>query len=74
MPTTVKIELINRLSQSGLSVIEATSFVSPKWVPQVVPEIYFIVTHTSSYFSCFIVIFLCRFSQEIVDYFIKRFL
>jgi len=37
VPTTVKIELINRLSQSGLPVIETTSFVSPKWVPQVVP-------------------------------------
>ncbi len=29
-----KIELINRLGTTGLSVIEATSFVSPKWVPQ----------------------------------------
>jgi hydroxymethylglutaryl-CoA lyase len=32
--TEVKIELINRLSAAGLSNIEATSFVSPKWVPQ----------------------------------------
>ena len=29
-----KIELIERLSQTGLRSIEATSFVSPKWVPQ----------------------------------------
>lgn len=29
-----KVELINRLSQTGLSNIEAGSFVSPKWVPQ----------------------------------------
>ena len=29
-----KIELINRLSDTGLSCIEATSFVSPKWIPQ----------------------------------------
>lgn len=29
-----KIRLINALSQTGLSVIEAGSFVSPKWVPQ----------------------------------------
>ena len=29
-----KVEFINRLSDSGLAVIEATSFVSPKWVPQ----------------------------------------
>ena len=29
-----KVEFIDRLSESGLKVIEATSFVSPKWVPQ----------------------------------------
>lgn len=29
-----KVELINSLSDTGLSVIEAGSFVSPKWVPQ----------------------------------------
>ncbi|KAG9454886.1 hypothetical protein H6P81_007790 [Aristolochia fimbriata] len=34
VPTSVKIELIQRLVASGLPVIEATSFVSPKWVPQ----------------------------------------
>ena len=34
IPTTVKIDFINQLSQTGLSVIEATSFVSPKWIPQ----------------------------------------
>lgn len=34
VPTGVKIELINRLSATGLSAIEVTSFVSPKWVPQ----------------------------------------
>lgn len=34
VPTATKIELINKLSATGLSVIEATSFVSPKWVPQ----------------------------------------
>jgi hydroxymethylglutaryl-CoA lyase len=32
--TDVKIDFINRLSDTGLSVIEATSFVSPKWIPQ----------------------------------------
>ncbi|XP_043398318.1 3-hydroxymethyl-3-methylglutaryl-CoA lyase, cytoplasmic isoform X2 [Chelonia mydas] len=35
VPTDIKIELINRLSKAGLSVIEATSFVSSKWVPQI---------------------------------------
>jgi hydroxymethylglutaryl-CoA lyase len=34
VPTEVKIELINRLADAGLRAIEATSFVSPKWVPQ----------------------------------------
>ncbi len=34
VPTDVKIELIDRLSDTGLQTIEATSFVSPKWVPQ----------------------------------------
>ena len=32
--TADKIELVNRLSATGLQSIEATSFVSPKWVPQ----------------------------------------
>ena len=35
VPTPVKVELIRRLATSGLPVVEATSFVSPKWVPQV---------------------------------------
>jgi len=34
VPTDVKIELIDRLARSGLKSIEVTSFVSPKWVPQ----------------------------------------
>ncbi|XP_041588361.1 3-hydroxymethyl-3-methylglutaryl-CoA lyase, cytoplasmic isoform X5 [Vulpes lagopus] len=34
VPTDIKIEFINQLSQTGLSVIEVTSFVSSKWVPQ----------------------------------------
>lgn len=32
--TVDKIELVNRLSDCGLQTVEATSFVSPKWVPQ----------------------------------------
>lgn len=32
--TEVKVELINRLSACGLTHIEAASFVSPRWVPQ----------------------------------------
>lgn len=32
--TEVKVELINRLANAGLSYVEAASFVSPKWVPQ----------------------------------------
>ncbi len=34
IPTETKVEFINRLSDSGLKVIESTSFVSAKWVPQ----------------------------------------
>ncbi|HYO27366.1 MAG TPA: hydroxymethylglutaryl-CoA lyase [Azonexus sp.] len=34
VPTEVKIELINRLADAGVRTIEATAFVSPKWVPQ----------------------------------------
>ena len=34
VPVEAKAEFIERLVSNGLSVIEATSFVSPKWVPQ----------------------------------------
>ncbi len=34
VPTAVKIELVHRLQDAGLTEIEVTSFVSPKWVPQ----------------------------------------
>jgi hydroxymethylglutaryl-CoA lyase len=34
VPAAVKIELIDRLTDAGVPVIEATAFVSPKWVPQ----------------------------------------
>jgi len=34
VPTDIKVELIERLADCGLRHIEATSFVSPKWVPQ----------------------------------------
>ena len=34
VPTDVKVELIERLADAGLTMIEAGSFVSPKWVPQ----------------------------------------
>jgi len=34
VPTDVKVGLIDRLSEAGLSAIEVGSFVSPKWVPQ----------------------------------------
>ena len=39
VPTAVKIELIERLAQAGLSVVEATAFVSPKWVPQMADHV-----------------------------------
>jgi hydroxymethylglutaryl-CoA lyase len=34
IPVGVKLELIDRLGDAGLTVIEATSFVAPSWVPQ----------------------------------------
>ncbi len=34
VPVAVKVELINRLADAGLPVVESGSFVSPKWVPQ----------------------------------------
>ncbi|KZK78105.1 Hydroxymethylglutaryl-CoA lyase YngG [Pseudovibrio sp. W64] len=34
IPTANKVELINRLSECGFEKIETSSFVSPKWVPQ----------------------------------------
>jgi len=34
VPAQTKIELIERLAAAGLPVVEATSFVNPKWVPQ----------------------------------------
>ncbi|MCU0868521.1 MAG: hydroxymethylglutaryl-CoA lyase [Burkholderiales bacterium] len=34
VPTDIKVALIEKLAAAGLPVVEATSFVSPKWVPQ----------------------------------------
>ena len=34
IPTEIKVELIDRLAAAGIRHIEAASFVSPKWVPQ----------------------------------------
>jgi hydroxymethylglutaryl-CoA lyase len=34
VPAAVKVALIDRLGMAGLKTIEATAFVSPKWVPQ----------------------------------------
>jgi len=34
VPTDQKVELVNRLTAAGVPVIEVTSFVSPKWLPQ----------------------------------------
>jgi hydroxymethylglutaryl-CoA lyase len=34
VPATIKIELVHRLQDAGFKEIEVTSFVSPKWVPQ----------------------------------------
>lgn len=34
LPVEVRTEFLDRLAEAGLKIIEATSFVSPKWVPQ----------------------------------------
>lgn len=34
IPTEVKLEVINGLAEAGLPIIQVTSFVHPKWVPQ----------------------------------------
>jgi len=34
VPTEVKVELVDRLTDAGFSAVEVGSFVSPKWVPQ----------------------------------------
>ncbi len=34
VPTALKLELIERLADAGLPAVEATAFVSPKWIPQ----------------------------------------
>jgi hydroxymethylglutaryl-CoA lyase len=34
VPVAVKLEFLDRLADAGLTTIEATSFVHPKWVPQ----------------------------------------
>jgi len=41
VPVEIKVGLIDRLTDAGLPVVEATSFVSPKWVPQLAdaPEV-----------------------------------
>jgi len=39
VPAEVKIELIHRLQDAGLPVIQATAFVSPKWVPQMADNV-----------------------------------
>jgi hydroxymethylglutaryl-CoA lyase len=41
VPVEIKVGLIDRLTEAGLPVVEATSFVSPKWVPQLAdaPEV-----------------------------------
>ena len=39
VPTATKLELIERLVAAGLRDIEATSFVSPKWVPQMADHV-----------------------------------
>ena len=34
VPTEVKVELVNRLADAGLPYVEVSSFVHPRWIPQ----------------------------------------
>ena len=47
----MKIELIHRLANTGLPVVEITSFVSPKWVPQVIGNDYMITVSNTLHLS-----------------------
>ncbi|MDX2164476.1 MAG: hydroxymethylglutaryl-CoA lyase [Gammaproteobacteria bacterium] len=44
VPAEIKVEFINQLSETGLKVIESTSFVSPKWIPQLADS-EFVLSH-----------------------------
>ncbi|CEF64334.1 3-hydroxymethyl-3-methylglutaryl-CoA lyase, cytoplasmic [Strongyloides ratti] len=48
IPTKTKVELINKLTTTGLKTVEATSYVSPKWVPQMADhnEVISLIEHT----------------------------
>jgi hydroxymethylglutaryl-CoA lyase len=39
VPANIKIELVRRLQDAGLTEIEVTSYVSPKWVPQMADNV-----------------------------------
>lgn len=55
VPTSVKIKLIRKLVSSGLPVVEATSFVSPKWVPQVLIFYEAVLAYLLSWYdTCFL--------------------
>jgi hydroxymethylglutaryl-CoA lyase len=55
IPVDTKVELINRLGKAGLKMIEAGSFVSPKWVPQVRRYIFVI----NARYEVLIYIYIC---------------
>ena len=48
VPAAVKVELVHRLQAAGLKEIEVTSFVSPKWVPQIIHEQHIAAFHVES--------------------------
>ncbi|KAJ1339243.1 hypothetical protein BSLG_006381 [Batrachochytrium salamandrivorans] len=54
VPTHIKVDLIRKLVESGLIAVEATSFVSPKWVPQMADasEVYKQITQGSTKINC----------------------
>ena len=48
IPAAIKIELVHRLRNAGLSEIDATSYVSPNWVPQMADNIVAMIGKNSS--------------------------
>ena len=63
VPTEVKVEFIEKLSKTGLRNIEATAFVSPKWVPQMGDNKAVMdgIAKVRFALSCFILLHLKRF-------------
>ncbi len=54
LSTTDKVQLVNLLSHTGLNYIEVTSFVHPKWIPQLADavEVLQAIKRQKKYYVC----------------------